>query len=344
MYTICVRRQASLSIYSVKPDCDEVAMKKSAIRFRPACGRLLLATGLVVTLAAGQAPPPRSEVQKNPIIVQGERLPEGVVQERAAQFVKATGVAQGTVPAARWIDPVCVQVQGLEEVGRRAAEAKMRNVAAKAGVKVAPESCRPNIVVSFTSDGAGLAQEIHRQDSRRLESLSVRARETVLTGSAPIRWMYSTEVRGRNGQKLIEGGGAGQTSPGTHDGSGAGSGLGGDSTMVHYESSIISTLTNRVLTSAIVIIDTDHAMGRRLDTLAAYAALVAFAEIRNPDATPDGSILGMFGSSTPPRDLTPQDTAFLRALYRLQLDREAMRHRGQLVHEMTRALAASKDL
>jgi len=109
--------------------------------------------------------------------------------------------------------------------------------------------------------------------------------------------------------------------------------------MMHYESSIISTLTNRTLTSAIVIIDTDHAMGRRLDALAAYAALVAFSEIRNLDATPDGSILGMFASKEPPRDLTPQDTAFLRALYRMPLDRHAMRHRGQLVHEITRELS-----
>ncbi len=320
---------------------------KSPIQLRsvlePKWTRSLLALGLVVNLAAANAPPPRPEGEKNSIIVQGERLPEGVVRERAAQFVRTTGVAAGTLPAARWVDPVCLQVQGLEGVGKRTAEAKMRAVATAAGIEVAPESCKPNIVVSFTHDGAAMARDINRLDSRRLGSLSPRAREAMLAGSAPARWIYSTEVRGRNGEKLIEGGGAGQTMPGTHDGSGAGSSIGGDKTMMHYESSIVSTLTNRVLTSAIVIIDTDDAMGRRLDTLAAFAALVAFAEIRNLDAKPDGSILGMFASSAPPRDLTPQDAAFLRALYRMPLDREAMRHRGQLVHEMTRVLAARED-
>ena len=316
--------------------------KKSLIRLRPvldASARSLLAIGLCASLAAAPPAPP----QPNAIIVQGERGSEKEVRERAAQFVRTTGVAAGTVPAARWLDPVCVQVQGLEAVGKRAAEAKMRSVAQSAGIAVAPESCRPNIVVSFTQDGAGLAQEIHRRDPHRLGQSAQRERDRVLTGSAPIRWIYSTEVRGRNGEQLIEGGGAGSTMPGTHDGSGAGSSLGGDSTMMHYESSIISTLTNRALTSAIVIIDTDHAMGRRLDTLAAYAALVAYAEIRNREAKPDGSILGLFESSAPPRDLTPQDVAFLRALYRMPLDREAMRHRGQLVHEITRAVAG-KDL
>ncbi|MCL6697653.1 hypothetical protein LZ496_02490 [Sphingomonas sp. NSE70-1] len=293
--------------------------------------------------AATKAPPPTSG-EKNAIIVQGERLSEGALEERASEFVRATGVASGKVPAARWIDPVCVQVQGLEAAGKRAAEAKMRSIAASAGIEVASESCRPNIVVNFTADGAGLAQEIQRRDPRRIGQLTPRARDSILTSSAPIRWIYSTELRGRDGQIVNADGGAGQTAPATHDGSGAGSALGGDMTMMHYENSIVSTLTNRILTSAIVIIDTDHAMGRKLDSLAAYAALVAFAEIRNPDAAPDGSILGMFASSTPPRGLTPQDTAFLRALYRIPLDREAMRHRGQLVHEITRELAANHAL
>lgn len=316
--------------------------KKSFALLRPfidtSAGSLLV-IGLCASLAAAPPPPP----QPNAIIVQGERGSEKEVRERAAQFVRTTGVAAGTVPAARWLDPVCVQVQGLEAVGKRAAEAKMRSVAQATGIAVAPESCRPNIVVSFTQDGAGLAQEIHRRDPHRLGQSSQREQERVLTGSAPIRWIYSTEVRGRDGARLIEGGGAGQTMPGTHDGSGAGSSLGGDSTMMHYGSSIVSTMTNRALTSAIVIIDTDHAMGRRLDTLAAYAALVAYAEIRNREAKPDGSILGLFESGAPPRDLTPQDAAFLRALYRMPLDREAMRHRGQLVHEITRQVAG-KDL
>lgn len=321
--------------------------KMSLTRFRPILDqrwpRVLLAASLGVNLAAAPAAPPRAATGKDPIIVQGERLSEDAVKQRAAQFVRATGVAEGTVPAARWVDPVCVQVQGLEDKGKRAAEAKIRSVAEAAGIALAPASCKSNIVISFTADGAGLAQAIHKQDSRRLGQLSPRDREAVLASAAPVRWIYSTEVRGRNGEKLIEGGGAGQTMPSTHDGSGAGSSLGGDSTMMHYGSSIVSTQTNRVLTSAIVIIDTDDAMGRRLDALAAYAALVAFAEIRNADATPDGSILGMFGSSEPPRDLTPQDSAFLRALYHMPLDREAMRHRGQLVHEMTRSLAASQE-
>jgi hypothetical protein len=304
---------------------------------RRAMPRSLAAIAFSLVLVAAQAP---SDSPDQSITV-GAILPEKAARDLAVDFVRATGVASGETPAARWVAPICPEVLGLEDIGKRAAEAKIRRVAAAVGAEVAPEGCRRNIVVSFTSDGAGLARKVVDRESRRVANLSPRARSAVLTGSAPIRWLYTAETRDRNGGAETTSGNAAQSGPATHAGSGAGSSIGGDMpTLMHYESSVLSTLTNRVLTSAIVIVDTDEAMGRRLDTLAAYAALVALAEIRNADAAPAGSILTLFESSAPPRDLTAQDLGFLRALYRLPLDRQAMQHRGQLVHGITGALTA----
>ncbi|MEA3052349.1 MAG: hypothetical protein QOG72_1252 [Sphingomonadales bacterium] len=298
---------------------------------RPA--RNLAAAGLGLALAAAPAPAAPSDPVDQSITVDGTRLPERAARDMAVNFVRATGVAAGETPAARWVAAICPEVLGLEDIGRRAAEAKIRKVASAAGAAVAPEGCHRNIVVSFTSDGAALAREIVEREPGRVANLSSRARSAVLTGSAPIRWLYTAETVGRHGGGETTAGNAAQSGPATHAGSGAGSSIGGDlPSLMHYESSVLSTLTNRILTSAIVIIDTDEAMGRRLDTLAAYAALVALAEIRNADAAPPGSILTLFESAAPPRDLTVQDRAFLRALYRLPLDRQAMQHRGQLVH------------
>lgn len=300
--------------------------------------RSLAAAGLGLALVAAQAPPSDPADQS---ITIGARLPEKAARDMAERFVRSTGVASGETPAARWAAPICPEVLGLEDIGKRAAEAKIRRVASAVGAAVAPEGCRRNIVVSFTSDGASLAREVVEREPRRVANLSPRAKAAVLTGSAPVRWLYTAETRGRHGGSETTSGNAAQSGPATHAGSGAGSSIGGDMpTLMHYESSVLSTLTNRILTSAIVIIDTDEAMGRRLDTIAAYAALVALAEIRNAEATPDGSILTLFESSAPPRDLTAQDLAFLRALYRLPLDRQAMQHRGQLVHGITGALTA----
>jgi hypothetical protein len=300
--------------------------------------RRLAAPGLALALTAAQAPPP----DPSPSITVNAILPEKTARSLAIGFVKATGVAAGETPAARWVAPVCPEVLGLEDVGKRAAEAKIRRVAAAVGAEVAPEGCKRNIVVSFTSDGASLARQVIEREPRRIANLSPRARSAVLTGSAPIRWLYTAETRGRHGGAETTSGDAAQSQPATGaDGSGGGSSIGGDMpTLMHYESSVLSTLTNRVLTSAIVIVDTDEALGRRLDAVAAYAALVALAEIRNAEAAPPGSILTLFKASDPPRDLTTQDIAFLRALYRLPLDRPAMQHRGQLVHGIKGALTA----
>lgn len=300
--------------------------------------RPLVAAGLGLALVAAQVPPSDSTDQS---IIVGAILPEKAARDMAAGFVRATGVASGETPAARWVAPICPEVIGLEDIGKRAAEAKIRRVAAAVGADVAPEGCRRNIVVSFTSDGAALAREVVEREPRRVANLTPRARSAVLSGSAPVRWLYTAETRDRHGGAETTSGNAAQSGPATHAGSGAGSSIGGDMpTLMHYDSSVLSTLTNRVLTSAIVIIDTDEAMGRRLDTIAAYAALVALAEIRNADAAPPGSILTLFQSSAPPRDLTAQDLGFLRALYRLPLDRQAMQHRGQLVHGIAGALTA----
>jgi hypothetical protein len=320
-----------------------MAMKKTlpvplpSLRNR-ALTRAAAAAGLGLALVAAQSPPPADPGQS---ITVGAQLPEKAARDLAVRFVKATGVAAGETPAARWTQPVCPEVLGLEDIGKRAAEAKIRRVATAAGAAVAPESCSRNIVVIFTSDGAALAREIVEREPWRVANLSPKARTAVLQGSAPIRWLYTAEKTDRHGTAERTAGNAAQAGPATHDGSGGGSSIGGDMpAMVHYESSIVSTLTKRILTSALVIIDTEEAMGRRLDALAGYAALVALAEIRNTEAAPQGSILSLFESSAPPRDLTAQDMGFLRALYRLPLDRQAMQHRGQLVHGITGALTA----
>src|SRR5688500_15915668 len=296
--------------------------------------RPLAAAGFGFALIAAQAPPAPSDPGQS--ITSGALLPEKAARDLAQRFVRETGVASGETPAARWVTPICPEVLGLEDIGKRAAEAKIRRVAAAAGVEVAREGCRRNIVVSFTGDGASLARSVVDQEPWRLAGFSPKDRSEVLTGSIPIRWLYTVETTGRHGRGQTASGHAAQTQGKPGPGNGGGSSLGGDfPSLMHYESSILSTLTNRVLTSAIVIIDIDEAMGRRLEALAAYAARVALAEIRNAGAKPDGSILSLFESSAPPRDMTIQDLAFLRALYRLPLDRQAMQHRGHLVHGIT---------
>lgn len=258
-------------------------------------------------------------------------------RERSIAFVRGTGVASGETPAARWIDPVCPRVIGLRDVAAKAAEARIRRVAAEAGAQVAPEGCNSNLVVTFTSDAAGVTQAVYRLEPRQFSQVARGRRDALLNGSQPVRWWYSTETRGRDGERERQPGTSGQGQADNHGSMNSSYAFEGDT--MRYDSSLISTHSQRALVAASVIVDLDSIMGMDLNAVAAYAALVGLAEIRNPDFVPQGSILGLFVSASRPAGLTGQDRAFLRALYRLQMDREAVRHRGSLVREMAEASA-----
>jgi hypothetical protein len=254
-------------------------------------------------------------------------------QNQVEDFIRGTGVASGTTPVARWVRPVCPRVLGLQAEATRVAEARMRATAERIGAEVAPEPCDSNIVVTFAQDAAGVVQEVRRISGRTLADVPRERMDDLLNSEAPIRWWYVTQIRGRYGEGERNPGVGGQGRAQT----GAPPSYAFEGDMMHYDSSLISTFQTRVMTSASVLVDLNAVMGRRLTDVIDYATLVALAEIRSPDYAGPGSVLGMFGSSDRPAGLTAQDEAFLRAFYRLPLDRQASRHRGQLTREMTAA-------
>jgi len=295
------------------------------------------ALSLLLT-AALSAPVAAAAQDKPPIVVNGERLSQSAARERAQQFIRAVGVATGETPAARWIDPVFPVVIGLNDAARDVAEAEVRRIAREAGAPVAAAPCAKNFAITFTPDAGAVARAIAERDPSRVAELSPEARAAVLGGNQPVRWWYITEHRSRDGTPANAGlGGAGGTNQNI-EGSGYGGAMSGGGTM-QYGSSVLSTLSQRSIASAVVIVDTDGVEGRSLKAVAAYAALVGLAEIRQSGAKPAGSILTMFDGGTPVRSLTRQDQAFLKALYRLPLDRKAQLHRSALVGDMTRDLS-----
>jgi hypothetical protein len=305
-------------------------MKMNAILRRTASVLVLLP----LLAAADQAP--TRDLRNDagaPIVVTGQRLTREQARERAVTFVRQVGVARGEQPASRWTDPVCPRVLGIAQPYSGIVEARMREIAEAVGMRVGRQNCQPNISVSFVGDAAALMQEIDRRSPTRLSQVPHDAREAILNGDAPIRWWYLTETRSRdqmrNAPQALQtetGGGGG--------GSSQASGQLNAEALAHYDSSVISTQGARAIIDAAVVIDLDGVEGRSLQAVAAYAAFVAFSEVRPSAPPPTGSILGLFGAEANTRGLTDWDMAFLRALYNLPLDRQARRHRGILVRDM----------
>jgi hypothetical protein len=282
-----------------------------------------------IALAAAQASQPSDPAET--IIVTGTKSTPEETRRRAVEFVRGAGVATAQRPVARWEDPVCPRVLGLQTPYAGMVEARLRTIAEETRIDVAREPCRTNIVVSFVADAGAVARAVAARAPRRLEEVPSGARAALLDGTAPVRWWYSTDTRGRDGMP------ARSAPPPWTEGNAEGGGSmipAGIPILQQYDSSIVSTQAARVLTAATVVVDVNRVEGMPLDAVASYAALVAFAEIRASDFSPSGSILGLFEAESRLRALTEWDMAFLSALYRLPLDRTGRRHRGILVREL----------
>lgn len=284
-------------------------------------GALMLLAGVV--LCAQASPPPQSDV-----VVTGERLSREEARRRAFAYVRGTGVAAGERAVARWIDPVCPRVIGIKAKLARHVESRIRATAQAAGAPLASGRCEANVVVSFVGDGQDIARRIAARQPRRLAEVPPPSRDALLDGEAPVRWWYSTEVRGKDGDRLLgmeppfvtgAGGAPGQVLPGN-----------GDTSFLSIPgNSIVSTQTARALRSATVLVDANRAAGVKLDALADYVAFVSLAELRPGGTSGSNSILALFDGAAA-RALTEWDARFLRELYRMPLDRRANQQRNRL--------------
>ncbi|MFS0736332.1 hypothetical protein ABC347_04710 [Sphingomonas sp. 1P06PA] len=294
----------------------------------------MMIASLMLLAAAQPAGTAASPPDTPTIVVSGKRTDPETRRKEAQAFVRETGVAQGDRPIARWIDPICPRAIGVPKPIADRVTARIEAAARAAKVPVARPGCGANITVSFIKDAAGVAQTVFRKKSRRFAEVSASDRTALMTGDAPVRWWYQTILRGRDGQI----GGDPPVWSGGDASEGGGSALPSNiPSNLSYSASMIRTPTVRAMSTATVLIDVDLATGVPLNSVADYAAMVALAEIRSADASPAGSILALFEAGDGrPNALSEADRRFLRALYRVPLDRTALTQRGGLITEMAK--------
>ncbi len=275
------------------------------------------------------------------IVVKGTRIDPDQARDRAVDFVKRTGVANGQQQVARWVVPVCIKVIGLAPQQEARVVGQMLAIAREAKIPVGKVNCDPNLTVTFAADAGEVVRHIHARKPMQLRELSRTEREQMLNGSAPVRWWYATEMMDRDGVKAnnISPGfiSAGEVSgvPGNAVTSALSVGGEGDitSTQQYNSGSNVRTPTIRSLYGATVIVDATKAGTTPIDAIAAYSAMVAFAEM-NASAPPPDSILGLFQPESVESSLTDWDMAFLKSLYRMPLDRRSRIQRGHLVEAL----------
>ncbi|WBH16767.1 hypothetical protein [Sphingomonas radiodurans] len=267
------------------------------------------------------------------IIVVGAKPKER--RERAVAFVRASGIARGQQPAARWVVPVCPKVSGVAPETAAIVVDRIRALAAEVGAPLAPAGCKANAIVTFTDDSQGVVTRVHARSPHQFKDVPRDWRAGLLHGDAPIRWWHIIKMGDADGVPpvpmqpsfvQIEGGVGGYGLP-----------MGEGGVQQRYKEGAISTQSTRAITGASVVIDVKRVGARDLRALGDYAAIVALAEFRPSTPPPPDSILGMFADNNPPGLATASDVALLKELYAFRLDREAKAHRRMLAKALVDA-------
>jgi hypothetical protein len=294
-----------------------------------------IAAGLLVSISCGAAvsaqnpPPPSAGDDADAIEVIGRRVSEEQARREANEFIRRSVVAHGDRPIARWVSAVCPKVLGIQPEYAAIVERRLRAIAVAADIPVARSGCRTNIVIGFATDARGVVQRIAKKSPRRMQEVSPPDRDALLGGNAPVRWWYSTGATGTEGGELT--GDTPLAGAGTAEGGGSALALGAQTVQGYGSSSIIKTQVVRALRSATVVIDVNFAEGVPLDSVAAFAAMVAFAEVRPAKIPPPNSILGLFASDARVSNATDWDISFLKATYSIAPARAGWKQRRMLV-------------
>jgi hypothetical protein len=290
---------------------QEATLEKAELGRLPATSRrtssasLALLTVLATAAIAAPPEPPadQSKTKLETVTVEAQRE-RALLARRVKNFVSGITQVPFQDSLAQWQKeiPICFAIAGMTRDYGEFTLNRLSQIADAAGAPLAPDSCKPNFYVVATS----VPDELIAAWSKRNPSMfgdagGIKIRR-FLNGSTPIRVWYNailyngddgtpcfpTSIPGLEGIPQCHGGG-------------------------HLRFGGV-----RDLSSVIVLIDTRRTKGITFDQLAAYVAMVGFAEIRADAKVGDApTILRLFSDSAhaPAAGMSTWDAAYLKALY-----------------------------
>lgn len=289
--------------------------------------------------ASGPALEARSDAEdpsKNPddIVVVGTLADEESVRRDVRLFARKVEALPVDGQIARWNDPVCLRVSGLEPQLQKIVASKINAIAREVGAPVGTAGCRPNMIVMFTADTEGVMAAIERRDARALSSATAQERTILRAAPLPVRWWYTTLTEGSDGSALSSESAALLSQREIVPTSG------NERYLSSYRPSLIDSKFRASIVGTAILVDANRAAGVTLDAVASYVAFVALARIRvtaNFNGAP--SILALFGKEGAAADrLTEWDKAYLTALYSAPVNRTARTQRSKIVGEMVKEM------
>ena len=285
-------------------------------------------SALMTVQAAGG--PPAVPAQPDTIVVTGSKSTRRAIENDVQNVTVDT---DGQI--AMFEQPICPASFGLPESYNRMIEQRLREDAARVGLRTAGERCDANVVVIVADSPGAFVAELQRKRPDMFVGLESSKVRDVMKTREPVRTWQAIEPRGADGRPLerlmfINGLPAGPNAwfnPWT------------------VASRLQANIRPRLVQS-FVIIAADAVDGLTLTQIADYAAMRALARTRFAPALNRRSILGIIDSAEQDRtiaQLTTWDLAYLRALYRTSNGVSSHMQQVDITTVMDRELANSEQ-
>jgi hypothetical protein len=212
------------------------------------------------------------------------------------------GASRGE-PLARFEDPLCPGVAGLQVDTAELVVGEIRQNAEALGLRVGdPQSCEPNLIVAVMNDPRSYFEDLRSRRPYLFAAMGQDERQALFEGSAPVRAWIRVVTRTRDGM-IVDRRDNLTDIP---------------QTMVAAAHSKIYVPTRRDIVSAMLLIEPAAARGLSVAQLGDYATMRALggdgaAEL----VAPGGTILSLFDGPAGPRPqgLSAGDRIFLQTLY-----------------------------
>jgi hypothetical protein len=218
----------------------------------------------------------------------------------------------------RWRVNICPVTLGLSPASNAFVSARIAAVAAAVGAPYdAGGQCKyHNVQIFFSTEPQRQLDEVMKLDSRLLGFHYLQQTAKVATFSRPVQGWYVTSTRNDSGREAVDdpypmpvGGPGGFYSPVPpgHPGS----------RLYNGRSSLI--------VNALVVVDTNKVQGMPIGPISDYLAMLVLSQSKSPDSCSQlPSIIDLMAANCiereKPSQITAGDLAFLRALYKINLE------------------------
>ncbi len=309
---------------------------------------LSCAAGSVASAALAQPAAPTASTTVAGVTVQAAAPPKpATVLKETRSFVQTYAAPTAKIGQfARWHEPICVLVLGLQPAPAAQVAARVEDVAKAVGLQVKKPGCTPNIQIVFTTQPQRVLDSFaeHREQALGFHYPSdLKALKAV---TRPVQAWYMTATAGGGGPVAglvfsANGPIPAQTrtevidEPDNPPPTGC-----GDS---HFSICLKSVFKN-----VLVVADMGRLEGKDLGLMTDYLALLALSQPRSLDGCAAfASVVDVLAPAAcpgrdPPDGLTPADAAYLTSLYSADLEATQSGETTDIAGQMASILTKAK--